>query len=390
MKLVIFTHPDFFDSTSMSKYADMLLTGMRSRGHHADVATAKPLFSKMSFSVSSRKWLGYLDQFLVFPYQMKKRLRRLPDDTLFVFSDHALGPWVPLVRNRPHVVHCHDFLAQRSARGEIRQNTVSFTGKIYQTYIRKGFQSAENFISISQKTKSDLHLFLKRNPSLSEVVYNGYNQDFQFAEPGCSREQLSKEWKIDLKSGYILHVGGNQFYKNREAVIQIYSKWREKAKLGLPLIMVGAVPTDSLLREKQASAFPEDVHFITRVSDQWLRKSYTGASLLLFPSLDEGFGWPIAEAMASGCPVITTNKPPMNEVGGQYCFYLPPYPENEKEILYWIENGGKLLERVVQLPKKEREEHIAAAKKYSQRFESSNAIDKIEAIYMEVLKLYTL
>ena len=385
MKLVIFTHPDFFDSTSMPKYADMLLAGMKSRGHQADAATAKPFFIKMAFSVSSRKWLGYLDQFLVFPYQMKKQLRKLPDDTLFVFSDHALGPWVPLVKNRPHVVHCHDFLAQRSAMGEIRQNPVSFTGKIYQTYIRNGYRSAKNFISISQKTKSDLHLFLKKNPNLSEVVYNGFNQEFQLDEPVGSREQLSIEWKLNLKSGYILHVGGNQFYKNRRAVIQIYSKWRENTELELPLIMVGAEPTKALTREKQASAFSQDVHFITGVSDLWLRKFYTGASVLLFPSLEEGFGWPIAEAMASGCPVITTNKPPMNEVGGEYCFYLAPYPENEKNIFSWSERAGELLERVVQMPEKERKEFIVAAKHYSKRFDSSTAIENIETIYKEVL-----
>ena len=48
--------------------------------------------------------------------------------------------------------------------------------------------------------------------------------------------------------------------------------------------------------------------------DDLVKMAYVGASLFLFPSLAEGFGWPIAEAMASGCPVITTNKRPMTEV----------------------------------------------------------------------------
>lgn len=389
MNIVIFTHPDFFGSTSMPKYASMLVDGMKSRGHHTDVATAKAFFSKMSFSLWSRKWLGYLDQFLVFPLQMRNRLRKLPDDTLFIFSDHALGPWVHLVKNRPHVVHCHDFLAQRSARGEIPQNAVGVMGKIYQGYIRKGFRSAENFISISENTRSDLHLFLKREPDLSEVVYNGFNQDFQLGETELAREQLSTRWNLQVESGYILHVGGNQFYKNRTAVLQIYSKWRENTSSTIPLIMVGAAPSKSLIHQRGHSSFSKDIHFLSDVSDSYLKKCYTGASLLLFPSLEEGFGWPIAEAMASGCLVVTTNKAPMNEVGSDYCFYLPPYPETQKEVVAWIGKGAQLIEQILQMSEHEQETFVAAAKQHSRKFDSKKALESIEAIYCEVLKSYS-
>ena len=388
MNIVIFTHPAFFGSTSMPKYVKMLVEGMKSRGHHTEVATAKAFFSKLSFSQRSFKYLGYMDQFLVFPLQMKNRLRRFPDDTLFIFSDHALGPWIPLVKKRPHVVHCHDFLAQRSAMGEIPQNAVGIMGRIYQAYIRKGFRSAENFISISHNTKSDLHLFLKKEPDLSEVVYNGFNQDFQLGKAELSREQLSTRWDLELASGYILHVGGNQFYKNRMAVIQIYSKWREITASEIPLIMVGNIPSIPLIRERERSMFSRDIHFLFDVNDSYLKKFYTGASLLLFPSLEEGFGWPIAEAMASGCPVVTINKAPMNEVGGSHCFYLAPFPQDNKELEPWIEQAASLVERVIQMPEHERKNIITQAKGHSRKFDADKAIESIEAIYSEVLKSY--
>lgn len=60
------------------------------------------------------------------------------------------------------------------------------------------------------------------------------------------------------------------------------------------------------------------------VSNEQLRALYSRAEALLFPSLAEGFGWPIAEAQACGCPVVTTGRAPMTEVGGEAAIYIDP------------------------------------------------------------------
>src|SRR5690554_5013492 len=197
MRIIILSHPKFFDSISMIKYAEFLFHGMTSRGHQTDMTSARAFFSRLSFSSASKKWLGYLDQFVVFPLAFRRMMRRLPEDTLFVIADHALGPWIPLVKNRPHVVHCHDFMAQRSALGEIPENEVGFTGKIYQSFIRWGYRKAENFVCISEKTRVDLHQFLKKDPRHSVVVYNGLNQDFKPVEITRCRKQLQSMWHIN-------------------------------------------------------------------------------------------------------------------------------------------------------------------------------------------------
>jgi len=124
------------------------------------------------------KWAGYVDQYLLFPMWVRKALVGVPQDTLFVFCDQALGPWVPLVKNRPHVVHVHDMLALRSALGDVPENPTSATGRIYQRYIRRGFRRARHFISISGKTRDDLHRFGGISPVTSEIVYNGLNYPF--------------------------------------------------------------------------------------------------------------------------------------------------------------------------------------------------------------------
>ncbi|WP_010232524.1 glycosyltransferase family 4 protein, partial [Gillisia marina] len=207
MDIIIFTHPSFQGSQSMPKYANMLADGMRQRGHKVELWTATKFFYQIPLGSFLKKWLGYLDQFLVFPLKVKTRLKKYPKNTLFVFADQALGPWVPLAIKRPHVVHCHDFIALHSALHRIPENKVGFTGILYQKWIRNGFGKAKNFISISIKTKEDLHATLPNKPLISEVVYNGLNQNF---EPGNLQEvraNLKDQFDIELKNGYILHVG---------------------------------------------------------------------------------------------------------------------------------------------------------------------------------------
>ncbi|MUP45426.1 glycosyltransferase family 1 protein [Gramella sp. BOM4] len=384
MHIVFFVHPDFISSQSMPRYAKMLVEGMRERKHTVEIWTAKQKFYKIPSPSFFKKWLGYLDQFILFPLEVKRKLKRCSSNTLFVFADQALGPWMPLVSRRPFVVHCHDFLAQRSALGKIAENEVKFTGKLYQKMIRNGYRKGKYFISVSRKTRQDLHEFLEKDPEVSKVVYNGLNQNFSPGDPIKVREFLAKKFLVDLKEGYLLHVGGNQFYKNRRGVIRIYNSWRKICKKALPLLMIGAEPDEELRAIRQDSPYFSSIHFHTGISDELLRLSYQGATVFLFPSLEEGFGWPIAEAMASGCPVVTTGEAPMNEVGGEVGIYIPRMPENPKNISGWAKYSASILNDVTELTSLERKRLIESGLIQAKRFDTTLALENIEKIYKEI------
>lgn len=383
MRIVLFTHPDFLGSQSMPRYANMLLNGMQERGHEVVVWTPKARFYKLPLK-SLKKWLGYIDQYFVFPIEVKLKLRNCSNDTLFVFADQALGPWVPLVKNRDHVVHCHDFLALKSALGTIPENPISFTGKLYQNYIRSGFSKGKYFISISKKTQQDLHEFHRGKIVSSEVCYNGLSRPFFSLPRIASRSVLRTKLNIALSKGYIMHIGGNQYYKNRKGVIEIYETWRSIYNTKKHLVLIGSEPSDELNLLRQKSPFREDIHFITDLSDDYINNAYSGANCLLFPSLDEGFGWPIIEAMASGCPVITTNKAPMNEVGGIAAYYIDKKPTDTAHWQQWKEDGAKILEKVLTLNTFQRTEAIEKSFKQSQKFTKEYSLDAIEAMYKEI------
>ena len=386
MKIVLFTHPSFLEHQSMPRYAKMLLQGMIERGHEVEVWSPKARFYLLPIRASLRKWLGYIDQYILFPFEVKLKLRYTSEDSLFVFADQALGPWVPLVRNRLHVIHCHDFLALKSALGQIPENPTSFSGKKYQNYIRNGFSKGKHFICISQKTKEDLEDLHRDNIESLAVCYNGLNRPFTSLDPIESKRVLSKQLQIELSTGYVMHIGGNQYYKNRRGVLEIYESWRGSSSLNIPLLLIGSKPNDELIALREESAFKKDIHFITSLSDDYVNCAYSGASCLLFPSLDEGFGWPIAEAMASGCPVITTNKAPMSEVGGAAAFYIDKKPIESIKFQQWKVASANVLEKVLLLSKIQRDEVIKISLEESKKFTYINSLNAIEAIYIEITK----
>jgi glycosyltransferase involved in cell wall biosynthesis len=369
----------------MPRFAQMLADGMRTRGHEVEIWAPEAKFSRLPAPRSLKKWLGYVDQYLVFPSAVRRRLRQYPATTLFAFTDQALGPWVPLLKGRPRVVHCHDFLAQRSMLGEIPENPPGWSGQQYQSYIRRGYAEGQHFISVSQRTQEDLHRFLPTPPRRSDVVYNGLNQSFAPQDVATVRTQLTKQTGVDLMAGYLLHVGGNHFYKNRVGVIEIYNAWRATSTSALPLLLIGEAPNEALAAAHAQSPYRQDIHLLSGLGDKDVRAAYAGASVFLFPSLAEGFGWPIAEAMASGCPVITTNEAPMTEVAGQAGYLIPRRPSATAQIAAWAQAAAPVVEQVVQLSAAERQAVIESGLQNAKRFNTDDALNKIEKIYSEIV-----
>lgn len=385
MDIVFFSHPDFLAHQSMPRFTRLLSDGMRNRGHNIQIWSPTPKAIQILAPKSLKKWLGYIDMFYFFPKQVKKRLKKTNSNTLFVITDHALGPWVPLISNSPHVIHCHDFLAQKSALNLIPENPTGWTGKQYQKLIRWGYSKGRNFISVSKITRQELHNLLPLSPDSSEVIYNGLNQPFVPQPISKMRSEFSKFLNLEVEKGYILHVGGNQWYKNRNGILEIYNALRENSETSLPLILIGSEPSNALLDLQKKSQFSHDIHFISQVPDDMVRKAYAGASVFLFPSLAEGFGWPIAEAMASGCPVITTNEAPMTEVADAAGYYIEKRPSDDSKVLEWSLKAAKTLNQVINLSAIDREQAIIKGLENAKRFDQNKALDSIEKAYKNIL-----
>jgi glycosyltransferase involved in cell wall biosynthesis len=390
MNLVLYTHPPFLGSQSHPHFARMLQEACRARGHTVTLRQPAAVAHRWVAPGRLAKWAGYADQYLLFPPQLRAAMRRDPPRTLYVFCDQALGPWVPQAAQRPHVVHCHDLLALRSALGEIPENPTSASGRVYQHYIRSGFRRARHFISVSQKSRADLHRCGGVTPITSEVVYNGLNHPYRPLAADVALRALQQAGLPVQERGFLLHVGGGQWYKNSVGVVHLYaSHARAAAQAGrepMPLWMVSP-PPGAALRAALAMVPPQgSVQFFGGLASDTLQALYSQARALLFPSLAEGFGWPIAEALACGCPVLTTGEAPMTEVGGEAATYLPRLT-HPGDLPLWALVGAGVLQAILTQPAAERERRAAAGVAWARRFDPERAIDGYLAIYERVLAL---
>lgn len=426
MKLVLFTHYSLSKSASMPRFAWMIADGMRKREHVVEEWPCPVILGGKIRSPFIAKWLGYIDQFILFPRLVRKRLKSEPSDTCFVITDHALGPWVPLIADRPHVIHCHDFLAQRSALGEFPENPTGITGRLYQAYIRWGYRKGRSFLCVSKKTQEDLHRFLDEKPTISKVIYNGLNYPFcpipkeesmsrleplpEFREMFAAQKSVHDDrqdacatnetlatytssqvsdfrFQISAPPRFILHVGGNQWYKNRDGVLLAYRAYCELTANPVPLVMIGKKPPGELLELANSIAPQGKVYFVTAASNEQVHAAYSLASVLFYPSLEEGFGWPIAEAMACGCLVITTNQTPMTEVGREAAYYIPRrnpcIKANDADT--WSDTVAKMIQQVLDMSPDQRSEHITCGLKNTSRFGLIQTIEAYETIYKQVL-----
>lgn len=384
MNIVLFAHPAFMVSQSMPRFAGMLQEAYLARGHQVQMWSPRARVYNWVPKGRLCKWAGYFDQYILFPLWVRKQLQRQVADTLYVFCDQAMGPWVPLVKDRSHVVHVHDLLALRSALGEVPENPTSPTGQIYQRYIRQGFKQAQHFISISNKTRDDLHHFGQVMPVTSEVVYNGLNYPYT---PMPAEEAARALQQANLPAptgGMLLHVSGNHWYKNVPGVVRLYAHYARNQQNPLPLWLIGNIG-GSKVQAALAEVPPQGkVLFFQGLDNRTLQAAYSLSRALLFPSLAEGFGWPIIEAQACGCPVITTDAAPMNEVGGPASRYLPRLASSD-DPQAWAAHGATVLNALLAVDAAERQILRGQCREWASRFNQDAAIEGYLSVYRQIV-----
>lgn len=386
MHILLLRHYPLVEGPSMRAFACQIAEGLRGRGHRVTELSAPVVFGQLvPRSHPIAKWLGYLDQFLIFPPLLWLRVRLLSSSFLCVFSDQALGPWMPWLRNRPHIVHCHDLLALESSLGLQPFHRLSRSGSLYQRWILHGFRRARFFLSVSSATQEALERHLDQRPKLSAVLYNPLPVRFAVVPP----DQANAAIRINLPQletqTYLFHIGRN-WYKNRLGILAI---WEQLHRLGLPqhLVLVGTL--DSLMQAwiLQRPQLAPYLHVLDRASDDLVVALYNRAELLLFPSHSEGFGWPILEGLACGCPVVTTHRPPMTEVGGFAVTTIPPAPPPPLSLEPWALNAAMTVQMVLKRSPTEKERIRQLGFAQASRFLMEPWLDKLESYYHKALLL---
>ena len=317
--------------SSMLRYADMLCRQMTERGHEVEVIQPGPVVGDLARRGILRKWLGYVDKYILFPAKLRARSRGFD---LVHICDHSNSVYLPHTGGRPSSITCHDVLAIASARGQYSEQNISSTGRAQQRWILKHLAAARNVVCVSANTARELAAL---SPPLKDgaarnicVIPNALNFDYTRAP---DEVVLALRQRLGLAEGerYLMHIGGDQWYKNRMGVLRIFERLsRTLGDAGRPplrLVMAGSPWPETMRSFVAGHRLEGQVVELADPSNADLCALYSGATALLFPSLYEGFGWPVVEAQSCGCPVIASNRKPMTEVAGDAALYIDPADE---------------------------------------------------------------
>jgi glycosyltransferase involved in cell wall biosynthesis len=320
---------------SMQRFTTLLHTGLQERGH--TVTVLAPTLQLARRGPKYRygglpKYLGYFDKFVLFPRRLRRWIAQMRPDVVHI-TDHANAVYGSALGGLPGLATCHDLLQVRAARGEIPQQKVGPAGRFYQARILTALARLPHVACVSHQTRADVLRLTGLPAPQVTVVPNALNQPFQQLPVATARARLNRLATVRgfdpalfgaPRGGFLLHVGGAQWYKNRSGLLAIHAGLGRLLSPAPALIIVGPPLSAELVAQVSAQGRGAPILCLTSVSGPELEALYNLAAALIFPSWEEGFGWPLAEAQACGCPVFATNRAPMTEVGGRSSVYFDP------------------------------------------------------------------
>lgn len=216
--------------------------------------------------------------------------------------------------------------------------------RIYLRKFKHACLFADRIHAISQQTKNDIVEFFNIQERKIEVIYQSCNP--MFYQRFSKGEKLEVLEKYSLPDQFLLSVGTVEKRKNLLSVL----KALVKGEIDIPMVVAGRRTSymyeieDFIQKHKEKLK----VYFLTNTSDRELGILYQSAEMLVYPSMFEGFGLPVIEAQASGCPVVTSRSSSMPEAGGKGAVYVNPLSEKEiAEAILKIVNNKEYRDALV-------------------------------------------
>jgi glycosyltransferase involved in cell wall biosynthesis len=231
---------------------------------------------------------------------------------------HGLDCTLPSWRGVKRLVTLHDLLVMQA---DDAIASAAFRKKRCQLY-RTAAAGADAIITVSRTTKQDVIQQFNVPEERVHVVYLGVDQHFARSRPEARHKVLQH---YQLSPGYLLFVGTISGRKNTARLVQAYAQSR--ARTERPLVLVGTMSyrSEDTIEAIRQGELGKHIRLLGYVPDEDLPGLYAGAGCFVFPTLYEGFGMPILEAMASGIPVLTSTTGAAPEVSGGLAVHVNPY-----------------------------------------------------------------
>lgn len=254
---------------------------------------------------------------------------------LHLSLDFDLGPW-----NRSVVITMHDLIPLHYSPQIFVQRRKPL--KYLYSFMLASVRRAGHIIAVSRNTKADLEKLLSIEPGRISVIHQGLKREFLSPPPDSSL--VTK--KYHLPEHYLFYTGNFFPYKNLENLFQALHILKNNHSLSLALVLGGAV---NPFFEKDITALisrwnlADSVILPGYIPDGELPAFYRGAEIFVMPSLYEGFGFPVLEALASGAPVACSSTSSLPEITGDAgLLFDPRSPESIAEAVLKLHNDESL------------------------------------------------
>lgn len=298
-------------------------------------------------------------------WRQKPILKQLKNDNIEIY--HGLSGEIPFgihKKNIKTVVTIHDLIFVRYPK-----LYSFFDRKIHFFKFKHAAKKANKIIAISEQTKNDIIDYLKIDKEKIAVVYQGCHAVFK--EESTIEERKKLIQKYNLPKDFILNVGTIEERKNALTIV------KSIRKVDTDLVIVGRKTAyfNKIKEYIDENDLNDRVHFLGGVSLKELSILYQTAKIFVYPSIFEGFGIPIIEALYSKTPVITTKGGVFPEAAGPASFYIEPFDDEGlgHKIRELLENNEL------------REETIRKGYTFVQKFNDKLIAENLNAIYKSVL-----
>jgi glycosyltransferase involved in cell wall biosynthesis len=238
-----------------------------------------------------------------------------------------------LGREKPDLFHCTHYNVPVFYCGKMAVTLYDLIHLLYPDFLpskaaylyacgmfRIAAAKADMIITISEYTKRDIMKRLGVKESRIRLIYPAVGHEFIPSED--SRREMRSAY-----GRYILYVGAIRGHKNVLTLAEAYCKLKKSGKIEQKLLVAGKSKSVYIERIKaliSGCGLEKDFIHIENPDFETVKKLYRGADLFVFPSLYEGFGLPVLEAMASGCPVVTSNSSSLPEAAGDAALLVDP------------------------------------------------------------------
>ena len=361
----------FFNKSGLGNYSrDTISILTENYSEHSYFLYTPPGTPTVNFAISSSATvcepMNYVGRKLPFFWRSFILSKQLKSDRIDLY--HGLSNEIPFsIKNSgiKSVVTIHDLIFLR-----FPEWYPFIDRKIYKIKFRRSCRDADRIIAISKQTKNDIIDFFGIDPDKIDVVYQGCNPVFQKKADTKQLSMIRKKYSIPDE--YLLYVGTVEKRKNLLSIV----KALKLSNLNIPLVVVGrhtsyAGQVLNYIRNKNM----KNIRFIKHIDTNELPVFYQNAKIFIYPSIFEGFGIPILEALFSKTPVITSKTGCFPEAGGPGSIYIDPL------------NAEDIADAILKLLKDTsfREKVVSEGYTYAQNFSNEKIAKNLIEVYKKIV-----